>query len=176
VEIVSAAPEETVLNDQAKRQLQVDLADPGIAMDLTTMRAYEKALKAELKHTDENLKRTPSNLTLKHKQLLEVLLTNAGRTGVSDRLSAMDKAFQIVKSTAVCLQEDEATVRRAMANLRASAASWKAGPFAIAGTYVGLYWDERKGLTTGVPYNWGKNGCECRPSALCANRNNGPSF
>jgi hypothetical protein len=169
-EIVSAAPQETVLNDEGKRQLQVDLADPDIAMDLATMRAYETALKAELQHTDENLKRIPSNLTLlKHKQLLEVLLTNPGRTGVSDRLSAMDKAFQIVKSTAVYSQEGEAAVRRAMANLRASAASWKAGAFAIAGTCVGLHWDEREGLTTGVPYNWGENGRKCRTPAPCAN-------
>jgi len=151
------------LSDDAKRQLEADLADSSIGTDLTTMRAYQKALTDELDDTNEKLKGAPGDKTLlKRKQLLEVLITNAGATGVNDRLAAIETSLRMVASRAVYTDEDEATVRRAMANLRGSVASWKTGALANAGRYLGLHWMEGRGLTTGAPYVWGKYGWEAR--------------
>jgi hypothetical protein len=159
-ETASLRPETVPLSDRAKRQLWADLADSSIGTDVATMRAYQKALTDELEDTNEQLKGTPRDKTLlKRKQLLEVLITNAGGTGVNDRLSAVENALRIVASRAVCT-DDETTVRRAMADLLDSAASWRTGAFANVGRYLGLHWEEGKGLTTSTPYMWGENGWE----------------
>jgi len=116
------------------------------------MRAYQKALTAELHDTNENLKGTPDDETLlKRKQVLEILITNPGATGVNDRLAAIEASLRMVASREVYTNEDEATVRRAIANLRASAASWKTGPLVNVGRYLGLQWKEGRGLTTSPP-------------------------
>jgi hypothetical protein len=152
------------LSDDAKRQLEADLADSSIGTDLTTMRAYQKALTDELGDTNEKLKGTPGDKTLlKRKQLLELLITNAGGTGVNDRLAAIESSLRMVASRAVYTDEDEATVRRAMANLRSSVASWKTGALANVKRYLGLHWKEGRGLTTSPPYIWEKNGWEADP-------------
>jgi hypothetical protein len=152
------------LSDDAKRQLEADLADSSIGMDLTTMRAYQKALTDELDDTNEKLKGTPRDTTLlKRKQVLEVLITNAGATGVNDRLAAIETSLRMVASGAVYTDEDEATVRRAMAKLRGSVASWKTGTLANVGIYLGLHWKEGRGLTTSLPYIWEKNGWVADP-------------
>jgi hypothetical protein len=149
------------LSDDAKRQLEADLADSSIRTDLTTMRAYQKALTNELDDTNERLKGTPGDKTLlKRKQVLEVLITNPGATGVNDTLAAIETSLRMVALRAVYTDEDEAAVRRAVANLRGSVASWKAGTLANAGRHLGLHWTEGRGLTTSAPYIWGKNGWE----------------
>jgi hypothetical protein len=159
------------LSDDAKRQLEADLADSSIGTDLTTMRAYQKVLADELVDTNQKLKGTPRDKTLlKRKQVLEVLITNPGATGVNDRLAAIETSLRMVGSRAVYTDEDEATVRRAMANLRASIASWKTGPFANVGRYLGLHWKEGRGLTTSPPYVWGKNGWEANPASRSADK------
>ena len=159
------------LSDDAKRRLEADLADSSIGTDLTTMRAYQKALTDELHDTNKKLKGTPRDETLlKRKQVLEVLITNAGATGVNDRLAAIETSLRMVGSRAVYTDEDEARVRRAMANLRASVASWKTGPFANVGRYLGLHWKEGRGLTTSPPYVWGNNGWEAYPASRNADK------
>ena len=135
------------------------------------MRAYQKALTDELHDTNEKLTGTCRDKTLlKRKQVLEVLITNAGATGVNDRLAAIETALRMVGSRAVYTDEDEVTVRRAMANLRASVASWKTGPFANVGSYLGLHWEKGRGLTTTPPYIWGKNGWEANPASRNADK------
>jgi hypothetical protein len=124
-----------------------------------------------LHDTNEKLRGAPRDKTLlKRKQVLEVLITNAGATGVNDRLAAIETSLRMVGSRAVYTDEDEATVRRALANLRASVASWKTGPFANVGRYLGLYWKEGRGLITTPPYIWGKNGWEANPTSQKADK------
>ena len=152
------------LNDDARRQLEADLADSSIGRDLATMRAYQKALADELDDTNENLKGTPVDKNLlKRKQLLEVSITNSGATGTNDRLAAIETSLRMVASREVYTDEDEATVRTAMASLRSSVASWKTGTLANVGRYLGLHWMEGRGLTTGPPYVWGQYGWEAHP-------------
>ena len=79
-----------------------------------------------------------------------------------DRLAAIETSLRKMASREVCTEEDGATVRRAMANLRSSVASWKTGTLANAGRYLGLRWMEGRGLTTGAPYLRGKHGWEAR--------------
>ena len=168
---VSAREGGVPLSDDAKRQLEADLADANIGMDLGTMRAYQKALTDELVDTNEQLKSTPVDETLlKRKQVLEVLITNAGATGVNDRLAAIETALRMVASGAVYTDEDEATVRRAVANLQGSAASWKTGMFANVGRYLGLHWKEGRGLTTSSAYLWEKNGWKPNPASQKADK------
>ena len=152
------------LSDDARRQLEADLADSSIRADLATMRAYQKALTDELDDTNQKLKGTPRDTTLlQRKRLLEVLVTNAGATGVNDRLAAIETSLRMVASRAVYTDCDEATVRRAMANLRGSVASWKTGTLANMGRYLGLDWEEGRGLTTTAAlYIW-ENGWEADP-------------
>jgi hypothetical protein len=159
------------LSDDARRQLEADLADSSIGADLATMRAYQKALTDELDDTNEKLKGTPRDKTLlMRKRLLEVLITNAGATGVDDRLAAMETSLRMVASRAVYTDWDEATVRRAMANLRGSVASWKTGTLANMGRYVGVHWEEGRGLTTTAPPCIWENGWEADPVPQSADK------
>jgi hypothetical protein len=168
---VSAGERRVPLSDDAKRQLEADLADPNIETDVMTMRAYQKALTDELHNTEEKLKGAPRDETLlKRKQVLEILLTNPGATGVNDRLAAIENSQRMVASRTVYTDEGEATVRRAVANLRDSAASWKTGPLVNVGRCLGLQWTEGRGLTTSPPYIWGKNGWEADPASPKADK------
>jgi hypothetical protein len=159
------------LSDDARRQLEADLADSSIGADLATMRAYQKALTDRLDDTNAKLKGTPRDKTLvTRKRLLEVLITNAGATGVNDRLAAIETSLRMVASRAVYTDWDEATVRRAMANLRGSLASWKTGTLANMGRYLGLDWEEGRGLTTTAPpYIW-ENGWQADPVPQSADK------
>jgi hypothetical protein len=53
----------------------------------------------------------------------------------------------------------------AVANIRKSVASWKTGAFGNLGTFLGLHWEDKRGLTVGSPYIWGNNGWEADPLA-----------
>jgi hypothetical protein len=152
------------VSERTRGQLQTELTDSGLAADIATMRAYQKALTDELEATNERLKSDPGDRTfLKRGRLLEVLLSNAGGTGINDRLAAIDTAQRMIASRTVSTEFDEATVREAMKNLRSSAASWKTGAFANAGKLVGLRWEEGKGLVSSTPYVWGESGWETDP-------------
>ena len=149
------------LNDRARQQLEADLSDSGLAADIATLKTYQKALTDELKATDEKLKSDPHDPTfLKRKQLIQVLLTNTGGTGVNDQLAAIEAVQQMVASQAVSTQAEEATARRVIANLRMSAESWRIGAFANAGKLAGLHWENEQGLTRSTPYMWGASGWE----------------
>jgi len=152
------------LNDQARLQLETDLGDSNLTADIATMRTFQTALTDELGATNQRLKSDPRDQTfLKRKQLIEMLLTNAGRTGVNDQLAAIENARRMMASRAISTHADEATVRNTMANLRNGTASWKTGPFANAGKLLGLRWEEGKGLANSTPYIWEESGWTADP-------------
>jgi len=127
------------LSDRARRQLEADLSDPGLAADIATLKAYQKALTDELEATNEKLKSgARDRMFLKRKQLIQVLLTNAGATGVNDQLAAIEAVQRKVASQAVATLAQETTARRVITNLRMSAKSWRIGAFASAGKLAGL--------------------------------------
>jgi len=149
------------VRDNAKRQLEAELADAAVVADLGTLKAYQKALVGELAKTTIALSSYSRDATLlKRKELIELVLTNAGGTGLNDRLSDFETAMQTVASRTVFTDADVTTVRVAVANLRSSAASWKTGAFASLGAFLGLHWEDGRGLTIGTPYVWGGNGWE----------------
>ncbi len=82
----------------------------------------------------------------------------------------METSMRMVASGAVYTEKDEATVRRAVADLRSSVASWKTGVFANVGRYLGLYWKEGRGLTISAPYIWEENGWQPNPASQKANK------
>ena len=167
----SAGEERVLLSDGAKRRLQADVADFSVGTDVATMRTYQKVLTDQSEDTNKKLRKLPHDETLvKRKVLIELSLTNPGRTGVNDRLAAVEKALQMVASGAVYMDEDEATVRRAMTNLHSSSTSWKTGAFANTGRYLGLNWEEGKGLTVSAPYIWAKTGWEPEPVSQIADK------
>ena len=152
------------LSANAKRQLEAELADAAVVADFGTLTAYQKALVDELANTTNGLSSHPRDATLlKRKELLELVLTNAGGTGVNDRLSDFETAMRTVTSRTVSTEADATTVRLAVAHLHSSAASWKTGAFGNLGTFLGLHWVDGRGLTAGTPYIWGKNGWEADP-------------
>jgi hypothetical protein len=154
------------LSDNAKRQLEAELADSAVVADLGTLKAYQKALVDELANTTDALGSRPRDTTLlKRKELIDLVLTNAGGTGVNDRLSDFEIAMRTVASQSVSTDADAQTLRLAVSNLHNSVASWKTGAFGNLGTFLGLHWDDGRGLTVGSPYIWGKNGWEADPLA-----------
>lgn len=149
------------LNDRATQQLKIDLSDSTLAADIATVRACQRALTTQLRITSAKLESDPRDRTLlERRELIEVLLTNAGGTGVNDQLAAVENAQRMVASDTVSTQDDEATVRRVMADLRGYTESWKSGALANAGRLVGLRWDQGNGLATSTPYIWGATGWE----------------
>jgi len=152
-------------SERARQQLQSDLSDSSLAADIALMRSCQKALTDQLEATNQKLKSAPRDRTLlKRKQLFQTLITNAGGTGVNDRLASIETAQRMVASGVVATERDEAAVHAATANLRNRAASWKTGTFANAGKFVGLHWAEGEGLTTRAPYTWGEGGWEADPA------------
>jgi hypothetical protein len=153
-----------LISNDAKRQLEAELTDAAVVADLNTLKAYQKALVDKLASTTLALNSRPYDATLlRRRELLEVVLTNGGGTGVNDRLSDFDAATRTVASRSAFTEADATTVRRAMANLRSSAASWKTGAFGNLATFLGLHWDNGRGLTTHNPYVWGSSGWESDP-------------
>jgi hypothetical protein len=155
------------VSDNAKRQLEGELSDPAVVADRDTLKAYQRALVDELVHTGIALSTHRGDATLvKRKELLQVVLANAGGTGVNDRLSDFEAAVQTVASRTDSTDADADVVRVAVAHLRSAAASWKTGAFGNLGEFLGLRWQDGRGLTVGTPYIWGKNGWEVDPLML----------
>lgn len=147
------------LTAKTKQLLKSELADAAVLADVNTLQTYRKELVDRLANTNVALSSHPSDATLlKRKQLLEVALTNAGGTGIQDRLSDFEAATRIVNLGLVSTDVDAAGVRRAVANLRNTTASWKAGPFGNLATTLGLHWDNERGLVIQTAYVWGRNG------------------
>lgn len=147
--------------DRLRQQLQTDFAEPAFAADLATLKTYQKALLDKLASTDEALAKRPVDVTLlKRRQLLKAVLSNAGGTGVSDRLAAIETVQRMAAEPEVWTRQMVVAAHQTMKSLRDSTASWKTGPFSSAARFLGLLWQEERGLTTGTPYVWGERGWE----------------
>ena len=154
-----AAKQSAPLNDSARQQLAGGLFSAAIEQDFATLKTCQKLLTDQLLETNAALKGSPQDATLiKRRDLIAVLLTNPGGTGVKDRLDAIARARDVAASPSVYTNEDAAQASAAMASLRSTAKSWKTGTLANAAMYVGVNWDPRKGFTVATPFSWGQNG------------------
>lgn len=146
---------------ECSQELKAALAEPTFAADLVTLQMYQRALTTELATTNQALVNRPRDVTLlKRRQLLNSVLSNSGGTGVNDRLAATESVKRLLTEPETCTQENVSAAYRAVTDLRDSVNSWKTGPFSSAARFLGISWQESKGLTVSQPYIWGKHGWE----------------
>jgi hypothetical protein len=119
--------------------LPVNPQDPLVVADLATVRAFRDALQHELVFTNSKLVATPGDLhQLRRRYAIEKMLSNAGGSGLSDRLAEFDKATNRYSSPSFDPTRDQPFVTKAIRDLHYAAVSCRSGALADAAKYIGI--------------------------------------
>ncbi|MGZ4814297.1 MAG: hypothetical protein ACXVZV_02745 [Terriglobales bacterium] len=130
---------QTAVNATVHQLLATDPTDPLVAADVTTVRAFRDALERELAATDARLATTAGQQQeIKRRFVLQKMLTNAGRSGLNDRLAEVEVAIKLQGSALRLLPRNRDAIQRAIENIHTTAQSCRSGALKQAAGSLGL--------------------------------------
>jgi len=125
-------------NAVISQQLPADPRDPLVAADISTVRAFKDALERELTKTESSLLAAPGQMeSAKRRYAIQKMLTNAGGSGLNDRLAEIEKAISLSSSSGYTSTEIDSFIRKAIQDLHETAISCKTGPLSEAARNFG---------------------------------------
>ncbi len=113
--------------------LPTDPRDAAVSSDLAAVRTFRDAIVAELTAADSRLHSgtsLPSDIRRRH--AMEKILSNAGHTGLDDRIAQIEAAIRLRSSPTYIANRDHSSIKQAIQDLHDTAISCRSGALASA--------------------------------------------
>ena len=115
------------------QRLPSDPRDPAVSSDLVIVRKLRDVIARELTAADARLHSgMPRQHDVRLRYSMGKMLSNAGGTGLDDRIAEIEAAIRLRKSPTYDANRDQSSIRQAIRNLHDTAISCRSGALATA--------------------------------------------